>query len=114
MEKFLVLYRAPIAGLEEWMKTEESIRKPQEEKMREEWNAWTLAHEGRVFDTAGAGKTKRVTSNGVEDIRNDIMLYSFVEAESHQAAAEMFEGHPHFGIPDGTIEVMTINTLTGM
>ena len=31
--------------------------------------------------TEAGGKTKRVTASGVSDVKNDIMLYSFVEAE---------------------------------
>ena len=111
MEKFLVLYLAPIAGLEAWMQTDESIRKPAEEKMRSEWDQWMEANEGRVFDTSGAGKTKLVTADGVSDSRNDVMLYSLVEAPSHDEAAQMFVGHPHFGIPGATIEIMQVNNL---
>ena len=58
-----------------------------------------------LFTEAG-GKTKRVTASGVSDTRNDIMLYSFVEAESHEAAANAFENHPHLQIPQASIEVM--------
>lgn len=111
MEKFLVLYLAPVAGLEEWMRTDESIRKPAEEKMRADWDMWMEQHEGRVFETSGAGKTKLVTADGVSDTKNNVMLYSFVEAESHDEAAQMFVGHPHFGIPGGTIEIMKVNAL---
>lgn len=60
------------------------------------------------------GKTKRVTGQGTADSRNDIMLYAVVEAESHDAAARTFEGHPHLQIPQSSIEVMEINPLRGM
>ena len=66
-------------------------------------------HKDFITETAGVGKPKRVTAGGVEDALNDIMMYSFVEAESHEAAAEIFEGHPHFGIPGAWIEVMSVN-----
>jgi hypothetical protein len=36
-------------------------------------------------------------------------MYSFVEAESLEAAADMFKDHPHFGIPGSWIEVMAVN-----
>ena len=77
--------------------------------MQNEWNAWMAAHKDAITETAGVGKPKRVTSDGVEDARNDLMMYSFVEAESIEAAAEMFKGHPHFGIPGAAIEVMSVN-----
>jgi hypothetical protein len=60
---------------------------------------------------AGVGKTKRVTSEGFSDTKNDIMLYSVIEADSHQAAAKMFEKHPHLGISQASIEVMEIHPL---
>jgi hypothetical protein len=63
---------------------------------------------------AGVGKTKRVTAQGTSDTRNDIMLYAVVEADSHDAAAKTFEGHPHLQIPQASIEVMEINPLPGM
>jgi hypothetical protein len=41
------------------------------------------------------------------------MLYSFVEADSHEAAAKAFEGHPHLQIPQSSIEVMEVRAMTG-
>lgn len=63
---------------------------------------------------AGVGKTKRVSAQGTSDTRNDIMLYAIVEAESHEAAAKAFEGHPHLQIPKSSIEIMEIHSLSGM
>ena len=63
---------------------------------------------------AGVGKTKRITSKGISDTKNNVMLYSIVEAESHEAAAKLFENHPHLQIPQASIEVMVINSLHGM
>jgi len=77
--------------------------------MQSEWNTWMAAHKGALTETAGVGKPKRVSAEGIEDSRNDIMMYSFVEAESLEAAADMFKDHPHFGIPGGWIEVMPVN-----
>jgi hypothetical protein len=39
------------------------------------------------------------------------MLYGLIEAESHQAAAKMFEKHPHLAIPQSSIEIMETHTL---
>ena len=115
MKQFLVLYKAPVTVLDEWMKTPEEIRKPQEKKMEEDWNTWNDAHKSMfVGGTAGAGKTKLVTGTGVEDFRNDIMLYSIVEGVAHEEVAKAFEGHPHFGIPEASIEIMQINQVPGM
>ena len=112
MSRFLVLYSAPAAVVDEWMKTPAEKRKGAEEKMMQDWKSWMADH-GKLFvdKGAGVGKTKRVTAQGVADTRNDLMLYSIVEAESHDAAARAFEGHPHFGIPQATIDVMPLSSL---
>ncbi len=112
MKKFLVTYLAPASVIDEWKKTEPARRKQEEEKMQGEWKDWMAAN-GRVFADAGAGvgRTKRITTQGTADARNDIMLYSIMEARSHEAAAKTLEGHPHLQIPQASIEVMEINPL---
>lgn len=107
--KFLVTYQMPHTGLDEWMKMSEEERKVQEQQMQSEWNEWMAEHKASLIETAGVGKPKRITSAGIEDARNDIMMYSFVEAESLDVAAKLYENHPHFGIPNGWIEVMSVN-----
>ena len=53
------------------------------------------------------GKTKKVNKEGVSDIRNEMGAFTVVQAESHEAAAQMFVGHPHYTIfPGDRIEVM--------
>ena len=112
MNKFLVTYLAPAAVIDDWKKTEPEKRKAAEEKMQAEWKQWMSDHGKMIADRgAGVGKTKRVTAEGTSNVRNDIMLYSIVEAESHEAAAKMFEGHPHLQIPRASIEVMEISPL---
>jgi hypothetical protein len=114
MNKFLVLYMAPVTVMEEWMKTDPAVRKEAEDKMKAEWGVWMAAHQSEIKETAGAGKTKKVSTDGVTDAKNDIMLFSMVTGESVDAVAKMFEGHPHFGIPGGWIEVMPANYISGM
>ena len=111
MHTFLVMFLAPTSILDEWMKKPEEERVSGEKKMKDEWDAWMDSHCNLVKETKAVGKTKRVTKSGVGDTRNDIMLYSIVEAESHEDAAKAFEGHPHFGIPDASIEVMAIRSI---
>jgi hypothetical protein len=107
------MYQMPHQELDDWMKLEASVRKTQELQMKSEWNAWMESHKDVIVETSGVGKPKRITKDGIEDARNDIMMYSIVEAESLEAAAQIFEGHPHFGIPGASIEVMTINKNIG-
>lgn len=111
MNKFIVHFIAPAGAIDEWMKTPEEQRKVEEQKMREQWDAWTEAHKDLIKETISVGKPKKVTSSGTEDSRNDLMMYSIVEAESHEAAAKAFEGHPHFTIPGASIEVMSMRPM---
>jgi hypothetical protein len=72
------------------------------------WSDWMAKHAPDVLDTGGPlGRTKRVSRSGVEDVRNNLAGYVVVRAESHAAAAAMFEGHPHFTIfPGEGVDVM--------
>jgi hypothetical protein len=113
-KKFIVMYLIPTAVMDEWKKIDPEKRKAEEEKMMGEWGAWTKAHAGMILDTNSGGKTKLVTASGVSDFRNDIMLYSIVEAASHEEAAEAFENHPHLQIPQSSIQIMEIRPMSGM
>ncbi len=62
----------------------------------------------RNVDTGGpVGKTKQTSKAGIEDISNNIAGFVKVQAESQEAAAKLFENHPHFSIfPGDGVEVM--------
>ena len=78
------------------------------------WGAWMARYADRLVDTGGPlGKTKKVSSGGIADIQNNLGGYVVVEAEDHEAAARMFEGHPHLGIPQASIEVMEVRSMGG-
>jgi hypothetical protein len=111
--KYFVTYQMPHTALDQWLQIPEEERKARELQMQSEWNAWLESHQDSISETSGVGKPKRITSEGIEDSRNDIMMYSFIEAESLEAAAEVFKNHPHFGIPGAWVEVMPINTTIG-
>jgi hypothetical protein len=53
-------------------------------------------------------------ASGVSDTKNDIILCSFVEAESHDAAAKAFENHPHLQITQSSVEIMYVRPMSGM
>ena len=55
------------------------------------------------------GKTKKVASSGIADISNELGAFTVVRAASHEAAAKMFENHPHFAIfPGEAVEIMPV------
>lgn len=77
-----------------------------------QWVAWEKANAASFSDKGGmVGKTKRVTANGVSDAQNDICGYVVVEAENIDAAAKLFEKHPHFTVfPGDGIDIMPFVT----
>ena len=113
-KKFLVLYLAPPNVVAEWAKTDPAVKKAAEDKMRAEWQRWMSEHAKMITSTEAGGKTKAVTSGGISDTKNDIMLCSVIEAENHDTAARAFAQHPHLQIPQSSIQVMEIRAVTAM
>ena len=79
------------------------------------WKAWVDKHQGAIVAMGGPlGKTKKVDSQGVTDITNQLGAFTVVRADSHEAAARMFEDHPHFAIfPGESIEIMPVLPIPG-
>jgi hypothetical protein len=79
------------------------------------WQAWMQRHADHIVESGGPlGKTKRVTKSGVADARNNISAYVVVEADTQDAAAAMFENHPHFAIfPGDGVDIMPCLPIPG-
>ncbi|WP_392354511.1 hypothetical protein V8F63_03310 [Brevundimonas sp. LF-1] len=73
--------------------------------------AWEEAHrDSIVFQGGPLGRTKRIGDDGaVTDMVNLLTVFRVVRADSHEAAARLFENHPHMSIfvCDG-VEVMPV------
>lgn len=81
----------------------------------EAWNAWVERHKDMIVDHgAPLGKTKRVDKTGVSNAANTLTAYAIIRAESHDAAARMFDHHPHFTIfPGEAVEIMPCLPVPG-
>jgi len=110
-KRFMALYLIPASVMDAWLATDPAERKAAETKMMGEWESWIAAHSTSILSTEAAGKTKSISSSGISDTRNDIVLYSIIVADSQEAAVEMFENHPHLQIPQSTIEIMAIRPM---
>ena len=110
MPKYFVVYRVPVATMEEWRKnTPHEEMKAQGEKLMADIMEWRKKHGGDFIEKGSPlGKTKSVTASGIMDTKNDLNYYEIVEAESHETAAKMFSDSPHLQIPTSSIEVMEI------
>jgi hypothetical protein len=111
MKKFLVLYKAPISSYEQMKKAT-----PEQQKAgMEAWMAWSQKAGPSLLDMGGPlGKTQRVTKGGTAPAVNDLGGFSIMKGESKEAVAESLKGHPHFMMPEGTIEVVEIMPIPGM
>jgi len=72
------------------------------------WSKWATDNAGVIVDQGSPlGKTKRVDKSGISDVKNEMGAWTVVQAESQEAAAKLFENHPHFTIfPGERVEVM--------
>ncbi|AIF49524.1 hypothetical protein HY57_20785 [Dyella japonica A8] len=110
MKNFLAVFIGTEAAIKAsgWADLSEAQSKERERAGIEAWGRWVMSHQDVIVDTGTPlGKTLRVSRDGVEKIKNQLTAYTIVRAESHEAAAKLFEGHPHFTIfPGDSVEVM--------
>ena len=108
MKKFLAIYTGSASNMDGWKSMEATEREKKEKAGMEAWKAWVAANQSSIIESGTPlGKTKQISAQGIADIRNNITAYTVVQAESHEAAARLFEKHPHFMIfPGDSVEVM--------
>jgi hypothetical protein len=118
MKNFLAIYLGTQENLEKssWRQMDPARRKELETQGMRAWGDWMKTHEAAVVvQGSPLGKTKRTSAKGVEDTRNNMVGFIVVRAESHEAAAKMFENHPHFAIfPGESVEIMECLPVPGM
>ena len=103
------------ARMQAWMQMPEAERQAKEHEGIAAWMVWMEKHQSAIVGDGGPlGRTKRVSAEGVADIRNEMGAFCVVRAASHEAAARMFEHHPHFTIfPGEAVEVMPVLPVPG-
>jgi hypothetical protein len=108
MKKFMAIYLGSPAGREKWQALSEAERNQRQQAGFEAWMAWGTKYQAAIVEQGGPlGKTKRISASGVADTTNAMSGWTIVQAESHEAAAKMFENHPHFTVfPGESVEIM--------
>ena len=110
MKNFLAIYIGTASALEraQWNQLDEQKRKAREAEGMRAWMEWGVRNAAVIVDPGGPlGKTIRASPDGIESIKNVMTGYVVVRAESHEAAARLFENHPHFSIfPGDSVEIM--------
>jgi hypothetical protein len=93
-----------------WYAMGEEERRAADERGLAALAAWDAAHQDVIVYQGGPlGPTKRASPDGIADVVNELTVFVVVRAPSHQAAAEMFTGHPHFTIfPCDSVDVMPL------
>ena len=93
-----------------WMALPEAERRAKEQEGIAAWKSWMAKHQGAIVGAGGPlGKTKKITERGIADVSNEMGGFVVIRAESHEAAAMLFEQHPHFTIfPGESVEVMPV------
>lgn len=99
-----------------WQKLDEKTRNERAAAGMKAWHKWNADHASATTVEGGPlGKTKRVTASGIADISNNLSGFTIIEAESQEAAAKLFMGHPHFSIfPGDGVEIMEIMPIPQM
>jgi hypothetical protein len=111
MKKFLVLYKAPMSSFEQM----KNATPEQQKAGMDAWLTWSKKAAGAIVDMGGPlGKSLRVTPDGTSPSVNDLGGFSILQAESKEALAESLQGHPHFMMPEGSIEVVELMPIPGM
>jgi hypothetical protein len=117
MKTFLAIYIGTQDALERsrWNTLDEATRKQRQDAGFRAWMDWGAANSAAIIDQGSPlGKTKRASPKGIADIKNAVTGYVVVRAESHAAAAKLFESHPHFTIfPGDSVEIMECLPLPG-
>lgn len=96
--------------MQAWNALPAAERQAREREGMAAWKAWAEKHQAVIASMGGPlGRTKRASERGIEDVTNEMAAYAVVRADSHEAAAKLFEKHPHFTIFPGTaVEIMPV------
>ncbi len=116
MKRFLAVYTGTPAAMAEWQTLSEAERAQRQAAGMVAWKKWAADNAASIVEGGGPlSRTKRVDRTGVSDIRNNLAAYVIVQAESHEAAARLFVGHPHFTLfPGDGVEIMECLPVPGL
>src|SRR5438552_18616723 len=90
------------AKMAAWNALPEAERRAREQQGMAAWKAWVEKHQSAIAAMGGPlGKTKKVDSNGIADIANEMGAFTVVRAASHDAAAKRCENHADFDVFPG-------------
>ncbi|MFN7160162.1 MAG: hypothetical protein ACK4NC_00960 [Candidatus Gracilibacteria bacterium] len=105
MKKFLVLYCATKATLEQW----NSMTQEEGQAGMDAWAQWQEAHKSELVQPGNpVGKNTRLTKEGTEATSNEVCGYSVVAAESKEAVSALLADNPHLMQTGTYLEIMEL------
>lgn len=112
MPRFLAVYTMQPENVVRFRRLPKSEQDAIDAVGLKQWLDWEHRNAASFADRGGmVGKTKRVTKDGIADAVNSLCGYIVVEAESIEAAARLFENHPHFSVfPGDGVDIMPFVT----
>jgi hypothetical protein len=114
---YLAIFLGDMTGARRaaWDALSADDRRAKEQEGMAAWGAWIAKNHSSIVSMGGPlGKTKRVGPAGIQDVSNLLGAFTVVSAESHEAAAKLFEKHPHFSIfPGEAVEIMPVMPIPG-
>ncbi len=115
MKRFLAIYTGTAEAMAKWSSMPEHELHERQVAGIQAWHEWVERNKASIVDIgAPLGRTKSVSAAGIADIRNEMGAFTVVQAESHEAAARLFVGHPHFTVfPGQAVEIMECLPIPG-
>ncbi len=112
MPRFLAVYTMKPEDLARFRSMPKSEQDAVDAAGLQQWAEWEERNAASFPDRGGmVGKTRRVTRDGIADAVNPFCGYIVVEADTIDAAARLFENHPHFTIfPGDGVDIMPFLT----
>jgi hypothetical protein len=110
MKRFLAVFTGSPTAMASWDALPESERQKLQVTGIAAWKKWATDNGASILETGGPlSRTKLVSEAGISDIRNNLAAFTVVQAETQEAAAQLFLNHPHFTIfPGEGVEVMEV------
>lgn len=96
--------------MQAWNALPEAERQAKQNEGMAAWKTWVEKNQTAIVEMGGPlGKTKRISARGTEEVVNELCACMIVRADSHEAAARLFEKHPHVTIfPGEAVEIMPV------
>lgn len=115
MKRFLAVYMGTEAAMGDWNALSDTERQQREKAGIAAWKQWVETNQLAIVEVgAPLGKTLSASKRGIGKIKNQLTGFTVVQAESHEQAAKLFEGHPHFTLfPGDSIEIMECLPIPG-